>query len=474
MKHTGNQVFWRAARRVGIFLIGIELAAALIIPGLSWGAFSGTATPSSGMTVSDATMPAPSGVDGTSEMQAVYSAPQTSNALLAISCVTTFCMAGWGGAVEMWTPAGGWGAVISDPSNMAIDSISCVSATFCMGAGLIFDQSTISDAPAISEWNGNKWLTPYIFGSYEAEGTPNNFSGVSCVSTTFCLAVGTITLIGGSETADIVYIWNGSTWSSNTPSPSLESLTSVSCASSTFCLMTGSTTYNGSSNYNYRWTGSTTGSGSYSDFTGTTGISCILGSSACWEIGYNSNTGSHGIVELNGTSWGSVTSGGPDMSISCVSIANCWAVGYNGSNGWYVAGWNGSTWGNNIVLPNQSYVEDTAVISCMSTTLCLASSYRAGNNPAGWVLNAVLSLTWAAPANTSDADGNPLVASQQVVEAPYNGSTCGTSWSPVTSGLSASATSATVSSPSSSECYSVEAVGRNNIWTSGVPTGVQG
>ena len=35
MKHTGNQVFWRAARRVGIFLIGIELAAALIIPGLS-------------------------------------------------------------------------------------------------------------------------------------------------------------------------------------------------------------------------------------------------------------------------------------------------------------------------------------------------------------------------------------------------------------------------------------------------------
>ena len=62
MKHTGNQVFWRAARRVGIFLIGIELAAALIIPGLSWGAFSGTATPSSGMAVSDATMPAPSSV----------------------------------------------------------------------------------------------------------------------------------------------------------------------------------------------------------------------------------------------------------------------------------------------------------------------------------------------------------------------------------------------------------------------------
>ena len=69
---------------------------------------------------------------------------------------------------------------------------------------------------------------------------------------------------------------------------------------------------------------------------------------------------------------------------------------------------------------------------------------------------------------------SPLVASQQIVEAPYSGSTCGTSWASVTSGLGASATSATVGSPSSSECYSVQAVGRNGIWTSGVPNGVVG
>ena len=86
------------------------------------------------------------------------------------------------------------------------------------------------------------------------------------------------------------------------------------------------------------------------------------------------------------------------------------------------------------------------------------------SNPTSYI------LSWAAPSGT-DALGKPLVASQQIISMPYNGSTCTTPWTPINS-VGASATSATVSSPSSSECYSVQAV-RDN-WTSTVPSGVEG
>ena len=88
------------------------------------------------------------------------------------------------------------------------------------------------------------------------------------------------------------------------------------------------------------------------------------------------------------------------------------------------------------------------------------------SNPTSYI------LSWIAPSGT-DALGKPLVASQQIISMPYNGSTCTTPWTPINS-VGASITSATVGSPSSSECYSVQAVGRNGIWTSGVPNGVVG
>ena len=86
------------------------------------------------------------------------------------------------------------------------------------------------------------------------------------------------------------------------------------------------------------------------------------------------------------------------------------------------------------------------------------------SNPTSYI------LSWIAPSGT-DALGKPLVASQQIISMPYNGSTCTTPWTPI-NGVGATATSATVSSPSSSECYSVQAV-RDN-WTSTVPSGVEG
>jgi hypothetical protein len=165
--------------------------------------------------------------------------------------------------------------------------------------------------------------------------------------------------------------------------------------------------------------------------------------------------------------------------ISCSSTSLCWAVGenYNSSTGqaveWTAAvGWEAA----------QSISGATVLngISCLSTSSCWAVGKNSSN--VGVVYNPFpsLSLTWTAPSGTNtdpsgtDALGYPLVASQQLVEASYSNSTCGTSWTSITSGLGASATSATVGSPSSSECYSVQAVGRDTYWTSAVPTGVPG
>ena len=67
---------------------------------------------------------------------------------------------------------------------------------------------------------------------------------VSCVSVTFCLAVGHRT-DGTADSDSLVLRWNGTTWTTlTTPTPSgaLATLTGVSCATTTACVAVGSAT----------------------------------------------------------------------------------------------------------------------------------------------------------------------------------------------------------------------------------------
>ena len=103
-------------------------------------------------------------------------------------------------------------------------------ATYSSGRFVPMRSSVVSGSPS---W---KILpTPNPDNTYEA------LNGISCVTTTFCMAVGTLGLDSGTLTE----LWNGSTWKlvprPNPPGgvPGGGSLLGVSCTSTTFCMAVG-------------------------------------------------------------------------------------------------------------------------------------------------------------------------------------------------------------------------------------------
>ena len=118
-----------------------------------------------------------------------------------------------------------------------LDGVSCVSSSFCMAVGYEAKAATsaVGGAVAIAlfeRWNGETWsvVSPGV-----DEGEMN---GVSCTSPQFCMAVGTN---AGSEAP--IDVWNGLSWRplhSGEPegSQSLD-LHGVSCTSPTSCVAVG-------------------------------------------------------------------------------------------------------------------------------------------------------------------------------------------------------------------------------------------
>ena len=83
----------------------------------------------------------------------------------------------------------GW-SIVSSPNvgtqGDRFSADSCVSTTFCMAGGFFYDPAGTAAETLAEEWNGAHWAqvtTPNA-------SSDDFFSGMSCVSTTFCVAVG--------------------------------------------------------------------------------------------------------------------------------------------------------------------------------------------------------------------------------------------------------------------------------------------
>ena len=126
--------------------------------------------------------------------------------------------------VEKWS-GGRWSVIQrANPSgfNNYLTSVSCVSVTSCAAVGYV--GSDLADQPVLEHWNGKKWSI--VFGFATSTSTPAvRMTGVSCTSTTSCIAVGNRTTR-----------WNGKTWSNISSSPSGGD---VSCTSATSCVSAG-------------------------------------------------------------------------------------------------------------------------------------------------------------------------------------------------------------------------------------------
>jgi len=120
----------------------------------------------------------------------------------------------------------------------SLSGVSCVSSTSCVAVGSSTNGSDVQRA-LIEAWNGIRWeirRSPLIRGAGWSE-----LNQVSCTSAGACTAVGSYITHGIQQT--LVDSWNGRTWSvRGSPNPrgaSYSTLQSVSCVSSKVCTAVG-------------------------------------------------------------------------------------------------------------------------------------------------------------------------------------------------------------------------------------------
>lgn len=106
-----------------------------------------------------------------------------------------------------------------------IVDVSCTSSRACMAvaSGQEGPDKNLYDASAAERWNGYRWSTEPIA---KPSGAVNvDLNGVSCISRTHCVAVGTFTKVHGCTSLDTLSLctptflaesWNGTRWSIQT------------------------------------------------------------------------------------------------------------------------------------------------------------------------------------------------------------------------------------------------------------------
>ena len=276
--------------------------------------------------------------------------------LVSVSCVgPSFCMAvgssGLGAVAETWNGTAWTLANPVIPSNVtggaALWSVSCVSTTVCQTLGTGYNVST----PEVfgNQWNG-KALSLVPAATPTASGTTPliEATGMDCLTTTSCIAVGT-TNNGTATATPFSEQWNGSSWSLVTVAvPSGAGVTgsflaSVSCAGASFCEAAGQINATHNQNLIETWNGSmwaivpNVPDTSPTQSQGLTAVDCFS-QTTCSAVGSASAASGVSPATLaltwNGTSW-SIVSGTPNQGTlattlageSCVTDWACVAVG---------------------------------------------------------------------------------------------------------------------------------------------------
>ena len=267
--------------------------------------------------------------------------------LSAVSCATeTMCIAVGTNSLAnptLYQSTDGGQSWFDDSQSLpsgvsSLSGISCVSTSFCEAVG-----GSITNGGVALSYNGSTWSKQAVPSGV------SSLSGISCVSTSFCEAVGGITVIS----------YNGSTWSQQTVPSAVSTLSGISCVSTSFCEAVGGITvisYNGST---------------WSEQTVPSAVSTLSGIS-CASAFFCEAVGGITVISYNGSTWSQqiLPSAMSDLSgVSCISTSFCEAVGGSITNGGVALSYNGSTWSQQI-LP--SGIPSLSGVSCISTSFCEA------------------------------------------------------------------------------------------------------
>lgn len=285
-------------------------------------------------------------------------------------------------------PPGAAASVPIAPASDTLSDVSCVSASFCMAVG----------GRVAEEWNGQAWRV--------VKATGADLGEVSCTRATFCMA------IGGSPAEE----WNGRTW--RVVKMTGSGLSSLSCASASFCLAVG-TGSGGESSVSQRWNGRSwrvlkTPDVGCVPSCGLTGVSCVSARN-CWAVGFSAdNSGATEVgvgLKWSGRAWdphaSTITPNFAFLSgVSCASAARCVAVGGYQTNGLgpcfsttciLAVAWNGSKWRQ---LTTPMVGPSLSRVSCAGTGGCVAVQ---GTLAGSWDGRTWRQLTVVAPGESGTA-----------------------------------------------------------------------
>jgi hypothetical protein len=301
----------------------------------------------------------------------------------------------WNGV--RWAPASGPHA-----SRDAFNAVACAANGDCFVVG----QGYVATGPGttLAElWQGGRLTvipTPNVIGA-----SSDFLSGVSCPSTSSCIAVGGH-LTGAGIGTPLAELEKGSRWVRvavpSPPSSTSSSLDSVSCGGVGDCVAIGSysTAKQLNEDFAATWNGTGWALHPMPQPPGEDPSSAWLGSiscpapSACVAVGGYTKAG--GTIWLsmamswNGSKWRFEHVPNPEadpmiqlMSVSCASISDCVAVGWDGNASTnFAEHWNGSTWHISSPPPSSHYGAVFGV-ACPSQGVCIAVGYD--QNTAGVV-----------------------------------------------------------------------------------------
>jgi len=283
--------------------------------------------------------------------------PTQANVLTSVSCVTTsFCMAtgyAFNGTVfqalaEQWNGTA-WSMIAIPSTSTSLDNelegVSCVTTSFCMGAG--YASNGTADQALAEQWNGEAWSMAAIPSTSSSQD--NELYAVSCASTSFCAAVGEASI--GGENQALAEQWNGAAWSmAAIPSTSAtlgNTLYGVSCVTASFCTAVGeASTPTLYGNLVEQWNGTAwsiepapSANAAFGDVLLT--VDCF-GPTSCVAAGYVNtinNSDDTYITEMltwNGSSWAVANVPEPTATnqldqvngLSCVGGSVCVGAGY--------------------------------------------------------------------------------------------------------------------------------------------------
>ncbi len=375
----------RRARSRWPVMAGMAVAAA----SLSWGLppTSQTALAQTAPTTAPEPLPAPS-----SSWAIIPSPDMTSSRgdyLTSVSCTPgPACMAvgrffgpgektmaeSWGGSAWSAVPTPDAGDTTNVLISNVLNAVSCISAQACTAVGEYVAPGAWQTL--IEAWDGSTWS---IVPSPNVSPSLGNYlDGVSCLSATFCTAVGSFITKQGDKT--LVESWDGSTWSI-VPSPDtgyIDGLLSVSCTSASACTAVGDSRprFGFDRTLAETWDGKAWSVVPSPDASTSTnvldGVSCPT-AAQCVAVGTFFNGSEFQLLSMSwdGTSWSLLPNPGlhaDGTGVTCSSATNCTEVGASG----LVNTWDGKTWA---LVPTPAAPGPTHrlnAISCVPGSVCMA------------------------------------------------------------------------------------------------------